>query len=222
MSLIVLKKLNFDKILEYGNIILKVSNGGFDKVFIYNTTSKEELENIKIKFKKSFESNFGMERAEFFHLYSKKRIVLEKTFLPLTDLYEFKFFILNHNIIFLYLVAKDNNKKDKPFFLDSNFVLLKENKNYIDINIFDKDYNPIIENSAYKILSKRGNMQFNNSIWRNKNINEYINPYNSKEVSNLFKYIKEFIFYITSKIIFINIISINNIRSNKVSSLVIT
>lgn len=57
--------------------------------------------------------------------------------------------------------------------------------------IFDKHFNPVIESTSFKILSRRGNIQFNNSIWRTKNINDYINSYNAKEVNNVLKQIKQ-------------------------------
>ena len=57
--------------------------------------------------------------------------------------------------------------------------------------IFDNNFNPIIYNSSFKILSKRGNIQFNNSILRTKDINQYINPYDSKEVNIILKEINQ-------------------------------
>ena len=57
--------------------------------------------------------------------------------------------------------------------------------------IFDKNFNPIVDSASFKILSKRGNIQFFNSIWRTKNINDYINSYNAKEVNSVLNQIKQ-------------------------------
>ena len=57
--------------------------------------------------------------------------------------------------------------------------------------IFDKNFNPVIDSAEFKILSKRGNIQFYNSIWRTKNVNDYINSYNTKEVNSVLKQIKQ-------------------------------
>ena len=56
--------------------------------------------------------------------------------------------------------------------------------------IFDRNFNPIVDSAEFKILSKRGNIQFNNSIWRTKNVNDYINSYNTKEVNSVLNQIK--------------------------------
>ena len=57
--------------------------------------------------------------------------------------------------------------------------------------LFDKNLNPIIDTPDFKILSKRGNIQFNNSIWRTKDINDCVNPYNSNEVNNILNKLKQ-------------------------------
>lgn len=143
------EEINFDKILEKGNIMLKISNGCYDKVAIYNNTSKEKIEEIKKKFKKSYERDFGIKGAEFFHLYAKKRIVLEKIFLPLKDLFEFKFFILNHNIVMIFLSVQTGNKKDNYY--DSDFKSLPEAPNSLDLSIFDKNLLNKLKNYAIKL-----------------------------------------------------------------------
>ena len=77
---------------------MKISNSCWKSVFISNTTSIESFNKKLKKFKKLLESEHGLLEAQFFHLYAKKRIIVEKQFSPLTDLYEFKFFIVNHDI----------------------------------------------------------------------------------------------------------------------------
>ena len=57
--------------------------------------------------------------------------------------------------------------------------------------IFDKKLNPIVYSCEYKILSKRGNIQFNNSIWRTKNINDFIKPFEANEVKKILNEIKQ-------------------------------
>ena len=56
--------------------------------------------------------------------------------------------------------------------------------------IFDKNFTPIINTASYKILSKRGNIQFDNSICRTKDINQYLH-YNSYEVNDILKQINQ-------------------------------
>ena len=51
---------------------------------------KEKYEEELKKFKQIFlETDHGLKEAQFFHLYSKKRIIVEKQFNPKDDLYEF-------------------------------------------------------------------------------------------------------------------------------------
>ena len=81
----------------------------------------------------------------------------------------------NRNTIKIYKIKNINKKKEN---IDKKFL-------------YGKNLKPITDTTSYKILSKRGNIQFYNSIWRMKNINEYINPYAPNEVSVLLKYIKD-------------------------------
>ena len=76
---------------------------------------------------------------EFFHSYSKKRIVLEKMFFPLDDLYEFKFIIVNHDIKVIYL-RKPKNDRIHFNFYDANYNLIIEDKEIsFNISIFKKN-----------------------------------------------------------------------------------
>jgi len=45
-----------------------------------------------------FNKDYALIVPDFFHSYSKKRIVLEERFNPIKDLYEFKFMIFNNKI----------------------------------------------------------------------------------------------------------------------------
>ena len=71
----------------------------------------------------------GLEDMQFFHLYPKKRIIVEKIFSPLTDLYQFKIFILNNIIKFIYLEYYSSNTRKIYMIYDSNFNFLFKQKN---------------------------------------------------------------------------------------------
>ena len=57
---------------------------------IYKNLRMDIYEYRMKKIKKLFEYDHAI------HLYPQKRIIVEKQFSPLTDLYEFKFFIVNN------------------------------------------------------------------------------------------------------------------------------
>ena len=87
------------------------------------------------KIKNLMEYDHGLEDLQFFHLYPKKRIIIEKQFSPLTDLYEFKFFIVNNIIKFIYLEYYLSNTREIYMIYDSNFNFLFKQK-----NIYKKNY----------------------------------------------------------------------------------
>ena len=121
------EELNYKELFKYGNIILKISNSCWDKIFINNNTKRDVFE-TKIKhFKKLFQSEHGLIESQFFHLYSKKRIIIERQFFPVTDLYEFKFFIINNRIKFIYLLCY-LNKQIKILIYDEHFNFLFKEK----------------------------------------------------------------------------------------------
>ena len=80
-----------------------------------------------------------MKIPEFFHLYSKKRIIVENIFIPFSDLYEFKFFIINRNIKFILLLLPMNDKIYQNFY-DQNYEILSfsEVNNFILFEKFEK------------------------------------------------------------------------------------
>ena len=114
-------------IIKIGNVILKISNGNHDSVFIYNDT-KYDLEKLKKKVEKNFYRNFPLIDKVFSHHYSKKRIILEKIFIPITDLYEFKFVIVNNEIKIIYIRLYYKGKL-KMLYYDSNYNTIKDLKN---------------------------------------------------------------------------------------------
>ena len=85
----------------------------------------------------------------------------------------------------------DNNKNLKKIKIRKIKNLNKSCDNSNREFIFDKNFNPVVESASFKILSKRGNIQFYNSIWRTKNVNDYINSYNTKEVNSVLRHIKQ-------------------------------
>ena len=103
------------------------------------------------------------------------------------------------------IVSKKDNIEGKNVNLDEinkeSSVKIKKNKNHNTINtssdyyneriLFDKNLTPITDTTRFKVLSKRGNIQFYNSIWRTKDIKHYIHPYNPNELSGILKEIKE-------------------------------
>ena len=102
------EEIDFIKLKKIGNVILKISNGCNDSVLITNTT-KESIEQIKEKITSYYNRDFSLIVPDFFHSYSKKRIVLEKLFSPIEDLFEFKFMVFNNEIkmIILTLLYKE-------------------------------------------------------------------------------------------------------------------
>lgn len=144
------EEINFDEIIKLGNVILKVSNGCGDNIFIYED-KKEDSKSIKKKVMKTFSRDFGLAVPEFFHLYSKKRIILEKMFYPLTDLYEFKYVIVNREIKIIYLRVTINDKIHF-YYYDSNYNYLNGSKRYsFDISIFDKNILKKLKKYAYEL-----------------------------------------------------------------------
>lgn len=144
------EEIKFEEIIKLGNIIFKVSNGCNDLIFVFEN-KKEDIKNLKQRVNKAFSKDFGLVTPEFFHLYSKKRIVLEKMFYPLTDLYEFKIIVINHKIQLIYIRVTINDEAN-CFFYDPNFNFLKGPKKYsLDVSIFDKRILEQLKNYAYKL-----------------------------------------------------------------------
>jgi hypothetical protein len=143
-------EINFEELLKIGNVILKTSNGCNDNIFIFKNI-KYDIEELREKVKHIFYKNFAFKVPDFFHFYSKKRIVLEKMFIPLTDLYEFKIIIVNHNIKIIYVRVNYNNKLNF-FYYDSNFNLLNnETRHFFNISKFNKKILTKLKNYAIKL-----------------------------------------------------------------------
>ena len=127
-------EIDFEKLIKLGNVILKISNGNNDNTYIFKNT-KYDINILKKQVEKSFYRNFPLIDKVFSHHYSKKRIVLEKMLIPISDLYEFKFIILNNNIKVIYVRVIRNNKI-KNFYFDSNYKPLSSKKEKT-FNIFN-------------------------------------------------------------------------------------
>ena len=119
---------------------MKVSNSCWKNIF-FNKNEKREmyekkLNELKIKLK----SDHGLVDCQFFHLYPKKRIIIESKFSPVTDLYEFKFFILNNKIKFIYLQYYISSRRMHVIIYDPNYNFLFQNRRRRQnpLNIFDK------------------------------------------------------------------------------------
>ena len=143
-------EINFEELLKKGNVMLKVSNGCNDNVFIFKNT-KYDIDKLREKVKYSFYRNYASIVPEFFHFFSKKRIVIEKIFIPLTDLYEFKIIIVNNKIKIIYVRVNYNNTINF-FYYDSNFNLLSnETRHFFNISKFDKNILAKLKNYAIKL-----------------------------------------------------------------------
>lgn len=144
-----LDEINFEELAKKGNIVLKITNGCHDLVYIRkkNIKNKDDLDIIKNKVKYYFQRDFGLMVPEFFHLYSKKRIIEEIIFEPFVELSEFKFFVVNGDIKFLLLYFFKNNKLYRNFY-NSNYQLFNRSE-LKEFDIFSEYGNDILEKLKY-------------------------------------------------------------------------
>lgn len=133
-----IEDIDLKKLIKIGNVVLKISNGYDDNIFITKDKSMKDIENIKNSLIFHFNRDYPLMTPSFFHLYTKKRIVLEKMFIPRTDLFEFRFLIFNNNIKMIILNYIKNHTMVAEYY-DEYFNLVK-NPKYISYNIslFDK------------------------------------------------------------------------------------
>ena len=141
-------EIDFENLIKIGNVILKISNGNKDSTYILNNT-KYDIKSLKKKVEKTFYRNFPLIDKVFSHYYSKKRIVLEKMLLPTSDLYEFKFVILNNDIKIVYILGKIE-EQNFVLYYDSNYNLLYNKKN-VPFDIFNFK-NDTLNNLKYYAL----------------------------------------------------------------------
>ena len=146
-------EINFQEIANKGNVVLKISNGCHDSVFIHNKTNN--IEKIKEQVKIYFQRDYGLSVVpEFFHLYAKKRIIEETMFEPITDLYEFKYFVVNRKIKFFLINFQVGNKVHKNFY-DLNYNLMdfciSRLKDFDIISTFGMEILDKLKNYVYKL-----------------------------------------------------------------------
>ena len=120
-----IEELNYKELSKYGNIVLKISNSCHKIIFISKNETEDSVEEKIEKLKKLYESDHGVTNIQPFHLYAKKRIIVEKQFIPLTELYEFKIYILNRNIKFIYLRYYSNSTQLGSLIYDADFNFIK-------------------------------------------------------------------------------------------------
>ena len=130
------EEIDFENLIKTGNLILKISNGCHDSVYIKKNNSENYIKEIKKKVTYFFNRDYSFIIPEFFHDYSKKRIVLEKLFSPIEDLNEFKYMIFNNEIKMIYLVQQKNGKEINYYF-DKNYKPIEEYGKISNINLFN-------------------------------------------------------------------------------------
>ena len=129
-----IEEVNFEKLLKIKNVVLKISNGCHDNIYITENNTINDIDNLKKELEFHFNRDYSFIVPEFFHSFSKKRIILEKLFIPITDLYEFKFLVFNHEIKLCILLYFLKNEIVHAY-LDANFNVIKSEKPFI----FSKD-----------------------------------------------------------------------------------
>ena len=147
------EEIDFKKIITIGNVILKISNGNKDNIFINNRTNLDDIEKIKKKVIFHFNRNYPLHVPSIFHLYSKKRIILEKMFVPTKDLYEFKILLFNRDIKMI-MLRSIRNSRIIIYYYNQNFQpITNSNISYSLIGKFKKS---LLEEMKHysKILSE--------------------------------------------------------------------
>lgn len=151
--------IDFEKLIETGDYIIKISNGCHDSVFVHK--KKSNLSYIKKQVIHYFYRDYSFIVPEFFHSFSKKRIIVETKFTPIDDLYEFKYMIFNNQIKMIILSYFRNNKNLFMYYDENyNSIHYDENGNNT-INIFS--FESILLNEM-KSLSLKLSQDFPNFI----------------------------------------------------------
>lgn len=140
------EEINFEELIKKGHVVLKITNGCHDLVFIRGENS-QDIDEIKKKVKYYYQRDFGLKIPEFFHLYSKKRIIVETIFEPATDLFEFKFFVVNRDIKFFMIYFHKENKIYKNYY-EPNYKLLNFSE-VLDWDIFSNFEISILDKLKY-------------------------------------------------------------------------
>ena len=134
-----IEEINFEELIKMGNVVLKVSNGNNDNTFITNKYTIKDVEKLKKDITFHFNRCYPLNIPSLFHLYSKKRIILEKMFIPLSDLFEFKILIFNNDIKLIYLIFRNRNNEVALSYYDKNFNPIKvSGKPYFNLSRFNE------------------------------------------------------------------------------------
>ena len=117
------EEINFENLIKMKNVVLKVSNGCHDNVYITEKNTINDIDRIKKNLLFHFNREYSFIVPEFFHLFSKKRIV-----------------------------SYYRNHTDLNEYFDENFNKIKEEKNLnLSINIFKKDHLDELKSLAIKL-----------------------------------------------------------------------
>ena len=131
------EEIDFEKLIKMGNVVLKVSNGFDDNIFIRDNVKLQDIDKIKQDLIYHYNRDYSLLIPGFSHAYSKKRIVLEKIFIPFSDLFEFRIFVFNHLIKMIILEFEKSGKRYSGFY-DENFNSIKDIKVNFDMSIFKR------------------------------------------------------------------------------------
>ena len=147
--------LKYKELSKYGNIILKFSNSCTKSMNIPSNINETYFNKKLQEFKQLLQYKHGLVDAQYFHLYAKKRIIVEKVFSPLTELFEFRFFLLNNKIKFI-IVDYIINGKYLFLFYDANynFIFDRDKYNITLVNItstFSKEILNTLKNYSIKL-----------------------------------------------------------------------
>ena len=145
------EELNYTELSKYGDIVIKVTTACWNSVMIPKNIRPYLLKNKMKKIKNLMEFDHGLIDMQYFHLYPKKRIIIEKQFSPLTDLYEFKFFIVNNIIKFIYFQYYLSNTRSIYMIYDSNFNFLFKSKT---VNVKPPNINTLFEKNVLEKIKE--------------------------------------------------------------------
>ena len=145
------EEINFENLIKMKNVVLKVTNGCHDNVYITQNHTMNDIDKIKKDISYHFNRDYSFIVPEFFHTFSKKRIIIEKIFKPKIDLYEFKFLIFNHKIK-MCMLCYFRNEKLLIDYLDDNFNPQKKEETFnLSMNIFKKEHLDELKSIAIKL-----------------------------------------------------------------------
>ena len=146
-----IEEINFDNLIKMGNVVLKISNGCMDNIFISRKKYYNNIEKIKADLYYYFNREYSLLVPEFFHFYSKKRIIIEKIFTPIEELYEFKFMIFNHDIKMFFITFFKNKTRLTDYFDNNHNILWRSNNSNLNIKKFNMKHLNELKSLAIKL-----------------------------------------------------------------------